>query len=211
MFAAVTALHRRAIATLVVVCLASLVSLGGAGTTRAHADEPEPLLRGPYPFAKDNHLSLEAGYGVANDFHGVRAAVSYGYELAGSLWLDLHLDVVDGSAAPPVSEAPCAGCAEVATFVDVMGGLRYKLRTEIPLVPYGSAVAGPVFLFSRGARGAVGIAMRGAVGARYFLYEWLGLGLELGALLGGVAVDDDAGLSSTVLMVDFGLGAEVQF
>jgi hypothetical protein len=203
MVAPVTARARLALRLLL------LAALAAPGARPAWGEEP--LLRGPHPFVKDNHLSLEAGYGVANDFHGVRAAVSYGYELAGSLWLDLHLDLVDGSSAPPISDPPCTGCAEVSTFADVMAGLRYKLRTEIPLVPYGAAAVGPAFVFSRGARGAMGIAVRGAVGARYFLYEWLGFGVELGALLGGVAADADAGLESTLFMVDFGLGAEVQF
>jgi hypothetical protein len=188
--------------------LLSLLAVGWA----APAQAAEPLLRGPHPFLKDNELSLEGGYGVANDFHGLRAAVSYGYELAGSLWLDLRLDLVDSSAGPPVvTDPPCAGCAEVAMFADVMAGLAYKLRTEIPLVPYGAAAVGPVFLFNRGARGAMGIAVRVSAGARYFLYDWLGLGLELGALAGGAAVDEAAGLESSLLMVDFGLGAEVQF
>jgi hypothetical protein len=49
------------------------------------------------------------------------------------------------------------------------------------------------------------------VGARYFLYEWLGLGLEIGGLLGAAAVDEAVGLESSLLMLDFGVGAEVQF
>ena len=172
----------------------------------------EPLLRGPHPFAKDNELALIGGYGMANDFHGVRAAVTYGYELAGSLWLDLRLELVDAaSGQPPSTPAECVACAEVATFAGVLGGLKYKLRTEIPLIPYAALDAGPVFVFHRGAGGAVGIALRGAVGARYFLYEWLGLGAEVGVLLGAAAVDEAAGLESALRMLDLGVSAEVQF
>ena len=95
----------------------------------------EPLLRGPHPFLKDNELALAAGYGVANDFHGVRAGVWYGYQMAGSLWLDLRLELVDAAAGQPPAPAPeCFTCAEVETFAAVLGGLKYKLRTEIPLV-----------------------------------------------------------------------------
>ena len=172
----------------------------------------EPLLRGPHPFHKDNELALVGGYGLANDFHGVRAGLSYGYELAGSLWLDLRLDLIDAAAGQPPTPAPaCFTCAEVETFAGVMAGLKYKLRTEIPLIPYGALEAGPVFLFHRGAGGAVGVALRAAVGARYFLYEWLGLGLEVGGLMGAAAVDEAAGLESALRMLDLGVTAEVQF
>ena len=179
------------------------------------APEPaaaEPLLRGPHPFLKDNELALAAGYALANDFDGVRAALTYGYELAGSLWLDLRIELVDADAGRPPAPSPdCVQCAEVNTFAGVLGGLKYKLRTQIPLVPYGSVGAGPVFLFNQGAGGAVGIALRAAVGARYFLYDWLGLGAEVGGLLGAAAVDETAGLDSAVQMLDFGVSAEVQF
>jgi hypothetical protein len=171
----------------------------------------EPFLRGPHPFRKDNALSLGAGYGLASDFRGVSAAVGYGYQLAGSLWLDLRFDLLDAANELPRPSLPCEGCAEVATFADVLAGLRYKLQTDIPLVPYFGAVVGPVFLFNHGADGAVGVALRASAGAKYFLYEWLGLGLELGLMIGGALVDETAGLSGFVRMVDLGLGAEVQF
>jgi len=188
-----------------------LLTLAGA-VSPGPALAAEPLLRGPHPFLKDNELALAGGYGVANDFHGVRAGLSYGYQMAGSLWLDLRLELVDAAAGQPPALAPeCLTCAEVETFAGVLGGLKYKLRTEIPLVPYGALGAGPVFLFNRGAGGAVGIALRAAVGARYFLYEWLGLGLEIGGLLGAAAVDEAVGLESSLRMLDFGVGAEVQF
>jgi hypothetical protein len=57
----------------------------------------------------------------------------------------------------------------------------------------------------------VGIALRAAVGARYFLYEWLGLGVEIGGLVGAAAVDEMMGLESSLLMLDLGVGVEVQF
>jgi hypothetical protein len=195
---------------------AGLLAAGLAATTvtlpvapAAAADEP--FLRGPHPFRKENALSLAAGFGVANGFDGVQAALDYGYEISGSLWFDVRFDLLDAGDNPAGSAASCPACAEVATFADVMAGLRYKLQTDIPLIPYGSAVVGPVFLFNQGASGAFGFALRVSAGAKYFLYDWLGLGLELGLLLGGAVVDEAAGLSSGLRMFDLGLGAEVQF
>jgi hypothetical protein len=199
---------------------ATALSLALAAPARAEeaagaATRPpgEPMLRGPHPFRSENALTGTGGYAVANQFHGLRAGVGFGYELAGSLWFDLHLDVVDASSANPadrVSEA-CTNCGKVETFASVLGGLSYRLRANIPVIPYAAATAGPVYLFNRNARGAIGIAMRTAIGARYYLHEWLGLGVELGGLLGGAVTDDSSGLSSNVSIFDLGLSAEFQF
>jgi hypothetical protein len=190
---------------------AGLLAVWSAASPGPAAAADEPFLRGPHPFRKENAFSLAAGYGVANGFNGVQVALDYGYEISGSLWFDLRFHLLDAATDMRETAPTCATCAEVATFADVQAGLRYKLQTDIPLIPYGSATVGPVFLFHRGAAGAVGLALRTSVGAKYFLYDWLGLGLELGLVLGGAAVDEAAGLSSGLRMIDFGLGAEVQF
>ena len=184
-----------------------LVLAGSLTVVATAAAADEPFLRGPHPFRKDNALSVGAGYGVGSGFHGVSAAVDYGYQIAGSLWLDLRFDMVDADHG---LEPPAQG-AHVATFADVLGGIRYKLQTDIPLVPYAGAVLGPVFLFHNGAEGAFGVALRLSVGAKYFLYEWLGLGIELGGVIGGAVVDEAAGLSPHVRLFDLGIGAEIQF
>jgi hypothetical protein len=190
--------------------VAVAVALLGLAPVAGAADEP--LLRGPHPFRKENALSLSAGYGLGSGFHGILAALDYGYEISGSLWFDLRFDLLDASAdmtTPP--PPPCPTCASVDTYADVLAGLRYKLQTDIPLIPYGSAGVGPIFLFHRGAPGAFGIALRAAIGAKYFLYDWFGLGVELGLVLGGAVVDEAAGLSPYLRVVDLGLGAEMQF
>jgi hypothetical protein len=175
--------------------------------------ETAPILRGPHPFRSENALNVTGGYGFANEFHGIRAGIGYGYELAGSLWFDLRIDVIDASSdIPPDRSLPaCATCGEVETFAAVLGGLAYRLRADIPVIPYAAVNAGPVFLFNRGTRGAVGMALRASAGARYYFYEWLGLGLELGTVLGGVVVDDASGLSANLVVFDMGLSGEFQF
>jgi hypothetical protein len=185
-------------------------------TTEPPTTEPQTtegqLLRGPYPFALDNDLTLDGGYAKANGWGGARASVAYGYSLAGSLWLALQVDTVSATSVSSPAPAPnCTRCGEVSNYFDVLAGLKYKLRTPIPLVPYAAVVMGPVFLFHERARGAMGIAVRSAVGARYFLYEWFGVGMELGLMLGAAAVDEAAGLDSQVRMVDINLGAQVHF
>jgi hypothetical protein len=105
-----------------------------------------PLLRGPHPFRSENVLTGTAGYGVANQFHGLRAGVGFGYELAGSLWFDLHLDVIDaesGNAAERIFPA-CTTCGKVDTFASVLGGLAYRLRANVPVIPYAALTAGPI-------------------------------------------------------------------
>jgi hypothetical protein len=191
---------------------ALLPAVFAVSTAAPLAARAEPFLRGPYPFRNENDLTLHGGYGVANGFSGVRAGGSYGFQAAGSLWVDIRIDVVDAHSGPPeVNGLPCEACARVDTFVDVFGGVKYKLRTNLPLVPYGGVVVGPVYLFNEGARSAAGVAARASVGAKYFLYEWLGLGAELGGMVGGAWVEDVAGLETNLRMLDVGIGAEVQF
>jgi hypothetical protein len=192
-------------------CPAFALALAAAALAPAAAGAEE-LLRGPHPFGKDNELAVLGGYGTANSFDGVRAGVAYGFQAAGSLWLDLRLDFVDARQGPVPRGCPSPDpCAEVATYADVLAGVKYKLRTSIPLVPYGGIAAGPVFLFHDGAAGAFGLATRASAGAQYFLYEWLGLGIELGATLGGAWVPDVPGLQAGLRVFDVGIGAELQF
>ena len=173
------------------------------------AREERPLLQGPHPFAKDNELSLSAGYGMANFFGGMRAGLGYGFQAAGSLWLDLRVDLVDGRGPGGIT-TKCA-CARVNSYADVLAGLRYKLRMNVPVIPSFGVAAGPVFLFNQDASDAIGFAVRGSVGAKYFLYDWLGFGLELGALIGGSAVDNVPGLERNLRILDVAFAAEVQF
>jgi hypothetical protein len=191
----------------VVAAALLVVNLGAAPAVGA---VDEPLLRGPHPFRMDNALTISAGYGLGSGFHGLSAGLDYGYQIAGSLWFDLRFDLVDAAGHAP-APLPCIACAEVTTFADVLAGLRFKLQTDIPLVPYGSVAVGPVFLFHQGAPGAVGMALQTAIGAKYFLFDWFGLGAELGLLLGGAVVDEMAGLTPYLRLIDLGIGAEVQF
>jgi len=193
--------------------MGSLLALATAAP--AGADEA-PFLRGPHPFLAENEVSLQTGYGMANYFSGVRASAGYGFQAAGSLWLDLHVDLVDAQRGPELVGPKCAmgsggPCAAVDLYTDVLAGLKYKLRMNVPVIPYAGLVAGPIFLFNSGAEGAFGLAARASVGARYFLYDWLGFGLELGALFGGAWVAEGTGLESDLRILDLGLGAEVQF
>jgi hypothetical protein len=182
--------------------------VSGAGVAQA---DQAPMLRGPHSFRNENALTASGGYAFTNQFNGVRAGVGYGYQLAGSLWFDLRADLYNGESGPPLPPPPCADCARVDKLAAVMGGLAYRLRAQIPVIPYASLTAGPVFLFNSGARGAVGMAVRASGGARYYLYEWLGLGLEVGGLLGGAVVDKTAGLSANLALLDLGISAEFQF
>ncbi len=186
-------------------CLGLAVGLalfGGKGT-RARADQ---LLRGPHPFLKENELSLHGGYtaGVGDAFSGARATVDYGYRLAGSWWLDMQIAYQSGGCH---TGPGCGG----GNSADVMAGAKWKLRMDIPVVPYAKAAAGLLYAFPDRQPSAAGIAMRAGFGAKYFLYDWLGVGAELTMLLGHAGFAEGAGLSRTVQMFDCTMGVEVQF
>lgn len=172
----------------------------------AHADV---LLRGPYPFLRDNELTVHGGYGAGfgDTFAGPKATVDYGYRLGGSLWLDIDGGFLSGSCRAAAG-GPCSGEGDAA---EVLAGIKWKLRMNVPVVPYGKLVAGLAYLFPDGARSGLGPLLRAGVGAHYFFYEWLGLGGELTAGLGHAGYQDAVGLSRTLGGLDVTAGAELAF
>jgi len=186
-------------APFLVIAASLFLSLTG---TKARAED---ILRGPHPFVKENSLSLSGGLTAASGaaVGGTRLHLNYGYQLAGSVWLDIHAGIVDGDPDPP-GAAVCASCG---TSADVLGGIAYRLRMNIPVVPYAKLSAGVVYLFPGQGENTAGLLARPAVGGKYFLYDWLGFGLELATGIGFVS----AGSSRTVASLDLSVGAEWQF
>lgn len=186
-----------------VVLLLALATLSGP----AWAQE---LLRGPHPFLRDNELSVHGGYtlGIGDTFGGPKAALDYGYRIDGGLWLDLGLSLVAGICRPRVGEA---GCARDGDQVEVLAGIKYKLRMNVPVVPYGKLQAGPAYLFPDESRSAFGFVLRGGIGAKYFPYDWIGVGPELTFGVGHAGYEADGPLARTLAGADLLLGAELQF
>jgi hypothetical protein len=172
----------------------------------AHAEE---ILRGPYPFLRDNELSVHGGYaaGFGDTFGGPKASIDYGYKLGGSLWLDLAGGFLSG-VCPHESGTTCVGEGDAA---EVLGGIKWKLRMNVPVVPYAKIVGGFAYLFPDGARSGVGVVLRGGIGAHYFFYEWIGVGLEITGALGHAGYQDAVGLSRTLSGIDAVGGAELAF
>ena len=180
------------------------------------AVQAEPLLRGPHPFLRDNALEVRGGFAHAGFFGGPRLAVSYGYAAAGSLWLDLSAGLVDGGGPLAVRDK-CACADHLNTYADVLAGISYRLRTSLPLVPYGKVAGGLLTFFpERSPRGA-GLGARGAAGARWYLYDWLGFGLEVGTVLGFTGLERwtasgvDTGLRGGMWLWEAGVTVDVQF
>jgi hypothetical protein len=170
----------------------------------------ENLLRGPFPFVHQNELSLHGAWGVGlgDSFAGPKAVLDYGYKLRGGVWLDLGFGFLNGRCRPHDDSDVCARKGDVA---EVLAGIKWKLQMNVPVVPYAKALAGLAYLFPDDGRSALGPILRGGIGAKYFLYEWLGLGLELTASLGHAGYEEESGLSRTLSGLDAGVGAEVQF
>jgi hypothetical protein len=182
---------------------AVLVSLAGP----ARADN---LLRGPYPFLRDNELSVHGGYaaGFGDTFAGPKATVDYGYKLSGGWWLDIGGGFLSGLCQQHAGAAPCAGEGDSA---EVLAGIKWKLRMNVPVVPYAKLVAGLTYLFPDGARSGIGPIARAGVGAHYFFYQWIGVGLEVTCSLGHAGYQDAVGLSRTLGGLDAIAGAELAF
>lgn len=170
--------------------------------TRARAED---ILRGPHPFVKENSLSLSGGLTASSGaaVGGTRMHLNYGYQFSGSIWLDLHAGVVDGGPDTPGDEV----CASCGTSADVLAGVAYRLRMNVPVVPYAKLSAGMLYLFPGQGENTAGMLVRPAVGGKYHLYDWLGFGLEIATNIGFAS----AGSSRTVASLDLTIGAEYQF
>lgn len=182
-------------------------ALAAMAPLRVQADD---FLRGPHPFLKENELSVHGGYavGFGDTFSGIKAMADYGYQLAGSLWLDVGLGFLSGACRPRATEEGCG--LRSGNAAEVLAGIKWKLQMNVPVVPYAKLSGGLAFLFPDEARDAAGLLARGGVGAKYFFYDWFGLGPEITFAV-GYAGYGDAFLARRLIAVDLGLGVELQF
>ena len=190
--------------------LALALLVVGAARAAAAAPADDQILRGPHPFLRDNELSFHGGYGAGfgDSFAGWKVAADYGYRLTGGLWLDLGVGFLSGGCRP---RPPDAACARKGDAAEVLAGIKWKLRMNVPVVPYAKAVAGLVYLFPDAVRSAVGMSLRAGIGGKYFFYDWFGVGLEVTTTLGAAGYQAGSGLSSTLAGVDLVGGVELQF
>jgi hypothetical protein len=185
------------------LCALALVLAGGPARA-------ENMLDGPYPFRLDNELSIHGGYGAGfgDTFGGPKAILDYGYKLNRGVWLDLDLGLLSGLCRPRVDNAACVRAGDTA---EVLIGIKWKLRMNVPVVPYAKLLGGLAYQFPNSARSAAGPLLRAGVGAKYFFYEWIGVGGEVTVSAGRAGYQDGATLSRALGGLDATLGAEVQF
>jgi hypothetical protein len=186
---------------LFIVCALALAG----GTARA-----ENLLEGPFPFARDNELSVHGGWaaGFGDTFAGPKAVVDYGYKLERGIWLDLGVGFLSGTCRARTDDPVCARKGDSA---EVLAGIKWKLRMNVPVVPYAKVQGGLGYQFPDSGRSAWGPLVRGGVGATYFLYEWIGVGAEVTMSLGHASYEDASTLSRALGGLDATLGVELQF
>lgn len=194
-------------------CRAAALVFAAISLCAPIASAEETLLRGPYPFRKDNELALRGGFAAgvaASPPVASQARADYGYRMHRDFWLDIELGFVSGSCNGANLGRNCSG--RTGDLASVMGGVKWKLAMDVPVVPYVKVVGGFFYLFPDESPRAFGAGLRPAVGATYFLFEWLGVGLEVGATVARFAgrdpdLDEAAGLGA----IDIGLGVELAF
>ena len=179
----------------------------GGGSARAQ----DNMLRGPHPFLKDNELDAYVllASGMADTPSGTKLAINYGYKVALPLWLDLQLNLQLSGCHSTPGGMTCG--PDNGKVFETLAGVAWKWALPIPVVPFARAVGGLVFVFPDTANGAVGVAIRGAAGASYFFFDWLGLGVEVGVSLGRVGYDSTFPGSHSYGVLDFGGGIQLQF
>jgi hypothetical protein len=178
----------------------------------ARADEI--LLRGPYPFRKDNQVSAHVlvASGRSDSISGTKLAFDYNYKLTQGwipLWLDFGLNVEHGACNQAQGASACG--QDTGDVFETLAGVRWAFATPIPLVPFVGASAGLAFAFPNGASAASGVMIRAVGGANYFFYEWLGLGGQVGYSLGSLNYDSTFAGSHTYAVLDLGGGLIFQF
>jgi hypothetical protein len=186
--------------------LAFAACLLGAVGARARAEDM--ILVGPHPFLKENAASVQflLGTGLGDSFSGRGVGLGYGYMLNGPLWLDLQMNV-RAAACSPYGACRALGGSDV----ELLAGASWRMRTSVPLVPYLRGGAGLVYLYPRSSQSATGLAVRGGVGAKYYIFDWLGFGMEADLSLGHGAFAQDYAGSHTYSVFDIALGMEWQF
>jgi hypothetical protein len=182
---------------------AGLLSMSSAG---ARADDS--VLAGPHPSRKENAVSVQflAGTGLGDSFSGRGVGIGYGYMLQGPLWLDLQINVRASACAP------LAACAATnGDDAELMAGVAWRVRTDIPVVPFLRGGAGLVYLYPNSAQNAVGLAARAGAGIRYYVFDWLGFGIEAALSLGHGYFAADYARGHTYAVLDMAIGVEYQF
>jgi hypothetical protein len=192
--------------------LLSALAAIAAAAGPARADEN--LLRGPFPFRKDNQVSAHVliGTGQGDTMSGTKLAFDYNYKLTGGfipLWLDLGVNAQLGGCKTTTTAAACL--SNTGDVFETVGGVRWTFAPPIPLVPYVGAVGGLVFAFPNSAAAATGVVVRAVGGANYFVFDWLGGGLQVGYSLGTIAYDSTFVGSHTYAVLDIGGGVVLQF
>lgn len=186
---------------LVPALAATLLSLAPRGASAQ-------LLTGPPSFRWEYQADVQylMGQGVGDSFSGNGLAVDFAYQLSPSLWLDLGLNV---------RQSRCSFFGNCGMYTgdaaELLAGVKWQWRTNIPVVPYVRAGAGPLFLFPTEGPNVGGFGVRGELGFRYFFTDWLGLGLGFGTTLGRAAYGASYTGSHTVEVIDLVLGAAFQF
>jgi hypothetical protein len=189
------------------VTLASAAALPGVGNV-ARADEL--VLAGPHPALKENALSLQFlfGAGLSDSWSGRGLGIGYGYMLHGPLWLDLQMNL-RASACGAFLAASCG--THTGNDAELMAGVAWRFRTDIPVVPILRGGVGLIYLYPNGAQSAIGLGARAGAGIKYYLYDWLGFGVEAALSLGHGYLGQDYAGGHTYAVADMGIGVEYQF
>jgi hypothetical protein len=178
--------------------------VGAAGVARAD----ELVLAGPHPALKENAVSLQFlfGAGISDSWSGRGLGIGYGYMLRGPLWLDLQMNLRASSCGPFGDCGPHTG-----NDAELMAGAAWRFRTDIPVVPFLRGGIGLIYLYPNGAQSAIGMAARAGAGVRYYIFDWLGFGVEAALSLGHGYLGQDYAGGHTYAVADMGIGVEYQF
>jgi hypothetical protein len=148
-----------------------------------------------------------SGYKLIGDFSGLVKPVGFG-----GIWLGGGLNYAAGEygcyqyVATPAPYGNCGGDLQLWVFVR----LTFEKLIPIPLVPFfHGGLGGDILFYDQPGNGGA-FAIRVGGGAHYYLFKWLGLGLETNFTIGPGSLPNPVGAIFYGTW-DFGLGARFTF
>ncbi len=194
-----------------------------AALALAQAARADIQKSGPEEWPGKNEVSAHLGFqqGLTGFYgggspSGFRLSADYGFRFHRLMWLDFGVALNLAGGSCDQSGQFCSYGAGGNT-IEPQAGLKLKWQTPIPLVPYAKFTAVLAGVYGRfcGDNGFA-IGARAAGGAKYFLTNHIGVGLEFGFMLGpgffsGTNCANNGSHVEIYAVADFNAGAEFIF
>jgi hypothetical protein len=172
------------VAVITVVAVSTLPSVARAADIQRGVPQEFPSKH-----EISTHMGFQAGFGAQlGSTSGFKLEADYAYRFHPWIWFNLGVGNVFGfgSADGVCAHSSIAMCYRGGWAFEVMGGLKLKFATRIPLVIEAPILIGADILYNRdcGDNGAAVPVVRTGGGVMYFLTKKIGVGAKFDVAFG---------------------------